>query len=106
MFGKTKHVEVTIIGFEKVISLLIETSNLFLILNTKLDKIMATQKEDAAILADVLAKLQKANAEIQKKIQDLIDAAANADVQPELQSAIDALTPAAQALDDIVPDTI
>lgn len=70
----------------------------------KIKKIMASQAEDAQVLRDLLAQLQKANAEIQAKIQALVDAAANAPVSTELQSAIDDLKPAAQALDDIVPD--
>lgn len=74
--------------------------------NLKLDKIMATQQEAAAQLGGVLAELQKANTEIQAKIQALVDAANNAsNVTPELQAAVDALVPAAQSLDDIVPDT-
>jgi phage shock protein A len=73
-------------------------------LNLNIKQVMGNQKDDAAKLATILAQLQKATAEIQAKIQALIDAASNADVTPELQTAIDDLTPAAQALDDIVPD--
>lgn len=68
-------------------------------------KIMATQKEAADKVNAVAAELAKANTEIQAKIQALVDAAGNADnVSTELQTAIDNLVPAAQALDDIVPD--
>lgn len=53
---------------------------------------MGTQKEAADKLGSFGVTLAKVNTEIQKKIQDLIDAAGNADnVSPELQSAIDAL---------------
>ena len=66
---------------------------------------MATQAEAAAQLTALKDQLVKANGEIQAKIQALIDAANNAaDVGPELAEAIEALKPAAQALDDIVPD--
>lgn len=64
-----------------------------------------TQAEDAQVLRDLKTQLAKANDEIQAKIQALIDAAGNAgNVSDELQAAIDDLKPAAQALDDIVPD--
>ena len=66
---------------------------------------MATQEEAAATLSALKDQLTKANGEIQAKIQALIDAANAADtVNPTLQAAIDDLKPAAQALDDIVPD--
>jgi uncharacterized coiled-coil DUF342 family protein len=68
-------------------------------------KIMATQAEAIAELQALKDQLVKANTEIQNKIQTLVDAANNAgNVSPELQAAIDDLKPAAQALDDIVPD--
>ena len=70
----------------------------------KVNQIMATQAEDAQTLRDLKTQLGKANDEIQAKIQALVDAAAKADVTPELQAAIDDLKPAAQQLDDIVPD--
>ncbi len=69
------------------------------------EKIMATQAEAAAALVALKEQLTKANAEIQAKIQALTDAANNAsNVSPELAQAIEDLKPAAQALDDIVPD--
>jgi uncharacterized membrane protein YfbV (UPF0208 family) len=73
-------------------------------INQKIDIIMATQAEAAAQLATITSQLVKANTEIQARIQALIDAAANVDLTPELQAAVDGLKPAAQALDDIVPD--
>jgi hypothetical protein len=83
-----------------------------------IDKIMATQAEDAQelrnlkqTLIDVSTQLTKASDEILAKIAALIAAAQNADVSTELQAAIDdlkpagdALKPIAQAMDDIVPD--
>lgn len=73
--------------------------------NKLLRTIMATQEEAAATLSALKDQLTKANGEIQAKIQALIDAANAADtVNPTLQAAIDDLKPAAQALDDIVPD--
>lgn len=79
-------------------------SNQYFIIQ-KLNEIMSTQEEAAAALRALKDQLVKANTEIQAKIQALIDAAGNADqVNPELQAAIDDLKPAAQALDDIVPD--
>lgn len=81
-------------------------------INLKLDsiegkvvKIMATQAEAAVELVALKAQLVKANDEIQAKIQALTDAANNAsNVSPELAQAIADLKPAAQTLDDIVPD--
>lgn len=50
-------------------------------------------------------QLVKANTEIQTKIQALTDAAnASQNLSPELAQAIEDLKPAAQTLDDIVPD--
>src|SRR4051812_3992320 len=89
---------VIVIGIIVIICLLI-------FITIKQSKIMATQEEGAVQLGNILTQMQKANTEIQAKIQALVDAAANADtVNPTLQAAIDALVPAAQALDDIVPD--
>jgi len=70
-------------------------------------KIMGAQSDAAQKLTDFTTQLGKAKTEILTKIQELQDAAANADnVSPELQTAIDNLTPAVQALDDIVPDVV
>lgn len=68
------------------------------------DLIMAKAEESVAALTALKDQLTKANGEIQKKIQDLVDAAANADVPQAVVDAIEALKPAAQTLDDIVPD--
>lgn len=74
-------------------------------INKKLDKLMATAEESAKQLSDIKDELIKANDEIQKKIQALVDAANNAgNTDPAVQAGIDALVPAAKALDDIVPD--
>ena len=70
----------------------------------KAEQIMATQTEAAAELDNLKNQLSKANEEIQAKIAELVAAAGSADVTPELQAAIDGLKPAAQTLDDIVPD--
>jgi ABC-type transporter Mla subunit MlaD len=70
-------------------------------------KIMSEQDDAAAELAGFKDQLIKANAEIQAKIQALIDAANQAPagtLQPNLKAAIEDLKPVAQALDDIVPD--
>lgn len=70
-------------------------------------KIMSDQDDAAVELAGFKDQLIKANAEIQAKIQALIDAAAGAppgSLQPNLKQAIDDLKPVAQGLDDIVPD--
>jgi len=76
----------------------------FKVLNFKIDQMAKQQSEAAQELRDLRGQLSKANVEIQAKIQALIDAAANDTVSDELQTAIDDLKPAAQALDDIVPD--
>ncbi len=66
---------------------------------------MATQTEAAAALRDLKAQLTKANDEIQAKIAALVAAGGNSDnLSPELAQAIEELKPAAQTLDDIVPD--
>lgn len=69
--------------------------------------IMGTQADLAAQLAALSDQLVKAKGEIVAKIADLETAIGNQDnVSPELQAAFDALKPAAQALDDIVPDVV
>lgn len=74
-------------------------------INRKLDKLMATADESTKELGEIKDQLVKANTEIQAKIQALVDAANNAgNTDPAVQAAIDALKPAAQALDDVVPD--
>lgn len=74
------------------------------LITTKIDHTMATQQDAANQLAGVSTQLAKANTEIQGKIAELVEASKNTDTTPELQAAIDALVPAAQSLDDIVPD--
>lgn len=71
----------------------------------KLNKILMNQKEEAAALVALNAQLQKANGEIQAKIQALQDAITNAPVSDEVAAAVADLTKSTQALDDIVPDT-
>jgi peptidoglycan hydrolase CwlO-like protein len=71
----------------------------------KLNKIMATQAEQAAKLSAVADQLDKATAEILAAIQALKDAQANAgNTTPEEDAATARLSTAAQALDDINPD--
>lgn len=81
-----------------------EIKNLLSLILKNLNKMANTQAQDAQILRDLKTQLARANDEIQAKIQALIDAAASAPVSDELQAAIDDLKPAAQALDDIVPE--
>lgn len=74
-------------------------------LNRKVVKIMATQAEEAAKLAAIGDKLDKASAEILAAIEELKNAlAAAGNTTPEVDAATERLTTAAQALDDIVPD--
>lgn len=79
-------------------------SLLLIYLTLKIKSMAKTQAEAAQQLTDFLTQLGKAKAEILAKIQELQDAAGNDDLSPELQAAIDNLTPAVQALDDIVAD--
>lgn len=75
-------------------------------LNTKLDTIMSTAEESEKQLGEIKDQLVKANTEIQAKIQALVDAAAASgnNTPAGVQAAIEALKPAAQSLDDVVPD--
>lgn len=92
------HVKLEITGIESLLALL--TS-----INRKVDKIMASQQEEADKLNALATQLGKASDEILKAIQDLKDAlAAAGSTSPEVDAATQALTEKAQALDDIVPD--
>ena len=74
-------------------------------IHERLDKIMATQTELAALLATIATQITKAKTEVIAKIQALTDAVAAAGtVTPEVQAATEALAALAQQLDDIVPD--
>lgn len=68
-------------------------------------KIMATQSEEAAKLQAIGDQLDKATAEIVAAVQQLKDAlAAAGNTTPEVDTATDRLSKAAQALDDLNPD--
>jgi hypothetical protein len=74
-------------------------------LNRKVNRIMATQTEEAAKLNSFGDQLGKASDEIMKALEDLqkaLDAAGQ--TSPEVDAATDRLAGAAQKLDDIVPD--
>lgn len=77
-------------------------------LNRKVKTIMSEQTDEAAQIGAIKDQLVKANTEIQAKIQALTDAAASAGgtLDPALKQAIEDLKPAAQTLDDVVPDTM
>ena len=87
-----------------IVSLLIVNVILSFFNHIKQNTIMANQTQAAEQLAELGTQLEKANTEIQAKIAELVAVAANGEVSPALQAAIDALVPAAQQLDDIVPD--
>jgi ABC-type transporter Mla subunit MlaD len=72
----------------------------------RLRKILMNQAELAEHLQGKDAQLNKALAEINQRIQDLITAVENAgNTTPEVDKAIENLDVVTQALDDIVPDT-
>lgn len=78
----------------------------FCTFNHNLETIMTTQSEHAAQLRAISAQLGKAKDEINAKIQALVDAASQAgNTTDEVNSAAEEARSAAQALDDIVPDT-
>jgi septal ring factor EnvC (AmiA/AmiB activator) len=73
----------------------------------KVNKIMATQQEEATALAAVRDQLAKATAEIVTKIDALTAAvAASGATSPEVDAATADLKAAAQKLDDVVPDVV
>lgn len=76
----------------------------FLILNNKLDTIMASQAELAAELSAKTAQIRKAIDEIVSKIAALEEAVRNSPATPELTAAVAALSVAVQSADDVVPD--
>jgi hypothetical protein len=74
-------------------------------IDRKIRRVIMTQAELAAHLTAVDDQLDKATAEILAAIQALKDALANAQTSPEVDAAVARLDAAAQALDDINPDT-
>ena len=83
------------------------TLALTILLNFKLNSIMATQAELAQQLRDINTQNEKSRVEILQKIADLEAALANAgNTTPEVDEAVAALKASVQTDDDIVPDPI
>jgi hypothetical protein len=83
------------------------TLALTILLNFKLNSIMATQAELAQQLRDINTQNEKSRVEILQKIADLEAALANAgNTTPEVDEAVAALKASVQTDDDIVPDQI
>lgn len=78
------------------------------ILNTKIEKIMATQAQLAEQLNTVTAQIAKIGTESTKtlqKVTELEEALANQDsVSPALQTAFDNLKAQVTVVDDLIPD--
>lgn len=80
-------------------------SALLVFINQKLNKIMASQEEEASLLQGIKDRLVEASTEIIQKIADLTEAIKNAgNTTPEVDQATADLQSLAQGLADIVPN--
>jgi chromosome segregation ATPase len=73
-------------------------------IQTTLKEISMTGQEALAAIQAVGTQLEKAQAEIVAKLEELTAALSNANLSPEAEAALADLKAKAQALDDIVPD--
>lgn len=95
---------------QEIMDLLLQEDNdRFTLLNSKLEKIMATQAELITQINNINQQLTKVGQEtstLLTKIDELKQVIAAGPVSPELQAAVDALAHQAQVIDDLVPDTV